>query len=310
MKKNNPLVSALGFPLLVIFAGALGWLSPGLYLPLTPYIVPLLGVIMFGMGLTVRPESLLVVLSHPKALAIGVCAQFIIMPLAGWAVATMLGLAPALAIGVIMVGACPGGTASNVIAYLAKANVALSIGMTTVSTLLAPLLTPVWVLALGGTRISVSFGQMFWLITKVVLIPVIGGSIMRLLLPSLVRRLEPFLAPASALTIAIVLGTVVARSANSLWQVGPLVLLAVIIHNLIGMTLGELIGRAAGLNRKDRSALTVEVGMQNSGLAAGLAKTFVPSPEAAVAGAIFSVWHNISGSLYAAFMRSRNTSQS
>ncbi|OKL46545.1 hypothetical protein BSR29_06855 [Boudabousia liubingyangii] len=302
-KKPNPLVSALGFPLLVVFAGALGWLVPAVYSPVSPYILPLLGVIMFGMGLTVRPRALLTVLEHPKALTIGVLTQFIAMPLAGWAVASMLNLPPALAIGVIMVGSCPGGTASNVVAYLARSNVALSVSMTTVSTLLSPILTPMWVLLLAGTHIKVGFWAMVWSITKVVLLPVLAGSTLRALLPQLVKKIEPILPVASALTIAIVLGSVVAGSAASLWSVGPLIFAAVVIHNLIGMTLGELVGWATGLSRRDRSALTVEVGMQNSGLASGLAKAFVPSPEAAVAGAIFSVWHNVSGSIFAAWSR-------
>ncbi|AOZ73276.1 Bile acid:sodium symporter [Boudabousia tangfeifanii] len=300
---RSALTAAIGFPAIVILAGVLGWATPGIYAPISPHILPLLGVIMFGMGLTLRPGPVIALFKRPWILLVGSAAQFIIMPIAGWAVAEALGLPAALAIGVIMVGASPGGTASNVVAYLAKGDVALSVGLTTLSTLLAPILTPAWVLYLGGTSISVSFAKMSWTVVQVVLLPVIGGFIVHLLLPKLVAAMEPILPWASAITVAVVLGSVVAGSSASLSTVGPLVFLAVVIHNLIGMSIGYGVARACKLDRAARRTMAIEVGMQNSGLASGLAKTFVPAPEAAVAGAIFSVWHNVSGSIYAGFAR-------
>ncbi|UYG17770.1 bile acid:sodium symporter family protein [Brachybacterium huguangmaarense] len=290
------------FPLLVFAAAAIGFFFSGPASSLGPAVNPLLGVIMFGMGLTLTLSDFALVARRPVPVLIGVVAQYLIMPLIGLGVATLLQLPPALAAGVILVGCAPGGTASNVVSYLAKADTALSVAMTSVSTLLAPLLTPVLTLWLAGQYMPVEGGSMAMSIVKIVLLPVIGGLVIRLLLSRLVDRILPVLPWISVLAISFVVAAVVGKSADQVAAAGALVLVAVILHNGLGYALGY--GFARLLRQPVRSARTVsiEVGMQNSGLAAGLAAQYF-SPAAALPGAVFSIWHNLSGAILAALYR-------
>lgn len=292
-------VAGTWFPLVVLAAGAVAIAVPQVFLPIGPWITLLLGVIMLGMGLTLQPVDFAVIARKPLAFVVGVVAQFVIMPLAAIGLALAFQLPPELLVGVVLVGAAPGGTASNVMVYLAKGDTALSVAMTTASTLLAPVLTPLLVLWLAGSYLPVDPWALFQSIILIVLVPVVAGVLLRRLLPRLVERVLPWLPLVSVVGIALVVLAVVAGSASAILSVGLLVALVVILHNAIGFGLGFLAARAVGLDASARRAVAIEVGMQNSGLAAGLAKAHF-SPEAALPAAIFSVWHNVSGSLLAA----------
>lgn len=293
------------FPLLILAGGLVAVLTPGSFTGLGPLVNPLLGVIMFGMGLTLTPVDVALVGKRPVPVVIGVVAQFLIMPLLGWGVSMALGLPPVLAAGVILVGCCPGGTASNVVSYLARGDVALSVAMTSVSTVLAPLLTPLLTLWLAGQYLPVDAGAIGLSILQIVLIPVIVGLAVRYFLPRLVERLLPALPWISVGAITVVVTVVVAGSAGIIFSAGLMVFAAVILHNGLGYALGYGAARLFNLPTAVRRTTAIEVGMQNSGLAAGLARTYL-TPEAALPGAIFSVWHNVSGAAMAAYWRRRD----
>lgn len=292
------------FALLVLAGGIVGLAAPGQAALLAPYISLLLGVIMFGMGLTMRPVDFAIVARHPKAVILGVLAQYTVMPLLGWGIAHVLNLPPLLVVGMILVGSAPGGTASNVIVYLARGDVALSVAMTSISTLLAPVLTPLLVLALAGSTLPVAAGDLFVSILQVVLVPVLAGLLLRMAARRFVERVLPVLPLVSVLGIVVVVAAVVGANADAVLSSGLLVALAVVLHNSLGLTLGYLVGVVTKLPETARRAVSVEVGMQNSGLAAALATAHF-APLAALPGALFSVWHNISGALVATYWARR-----
>jgi BASS family bile acid:Na+ symporter len=268
----------------------------------TWYINPLLGVIMFGMGLTLSPKDFQVVFSRPRDVLVGCLAQFTVMPLMAWLLTQAFSLPADLALGVILVGCCPGGTASNVITYLAKGDLALSVGMTAVSTLLAPLLTPLLTWLMAGTFVDVDTIGMLQSILYVVIAPIAAGIIIQELLPTFTQRVVAYLPAFSSLMIAITVALVVAHSASRLLTGGLLIILVVMLHNICGLAIGFSIGRLLGLHYPKRVAISIEVGMQNSGLASSLATLhFAAFPMATIPGAIFSVWHNISGALVARY---------
>ncbi|MGV0108801.1 bile acid:sodium symporter family protein [Arthrobacter sp. CP30] len=293
------------FPLLILAGGLVAVLTPDTFTGLGPLVNPLLGVIMFGMGLTLRPVDFALIARRPLPVVIGVVAQFVIMPSIGWLVSMALGLPPALAAGVILVGCCPGGTASNVVSYLARGDVALSVAMTSVSTILAPLLTPLLTLWLAGRYMPVDAAGIGLSILQIVLVPVIVGLAVRFFLPRVVERLLPALPWISVAAITLVVIAVVSGSASIIFSAGLLVLAAVILHNGLGLALGYGAARLFGLPTPARRTTAIEVGMQNSGLAAGLARTYL-TPEAALPAAIFSIWHNVSGAALAAYWRRRD----
>lgn len=297
-------LAGTGFPLIVLAAGAIAILVPQVFLPLGPWITTLLGIIMLGMGLTLQPVDFTVIVKKPKAFVVGVIAQYVIMPLAAIGLALAFQLPPELLVGVVLVGSAPGGTASNVMVYLAKGDTALSVAMTTASTLLAPVLTPLLVLWLAGSYLPVDAWGLFQSIIFIVLLPVIAGVLLRMLLPKLVQAILPWLPVVSVIGITLVVLAVVAGSAATILTVGLVVAVVVILHNGIGYGLGFLAAKSVGLDTSAQRAVAIEVGMQNSGLAAGLAGTHF-TPEAALPGAIFSVWHNVSGSLLASFWSRR-----
>ncbi|MBO7482315.1 MAG: bile acid:sodium symporter family protein [Kiritimatiellae bacterium] len=260
----------------------------------------LLGVVMFGMGLATRLEDFKIVFSRPKDIAVGCIAQFTIMPALAWALSRLFGLDEALTVGVVLVGCCPGGTASNVMTYLAKGDLALSVGMTGVSTLLAPVLTPLLTLLLAGKTVAVDAVGMFVGILWVVVLPIAVGLLAKRLFPRATERAVRFMPAVSSTVIAIIIAIVVSANASRLLTGGFAVALVVVLHNLCGLALGYLLAAALRLSEPKRRALCIEVGMQNSGLAASLAAAhFAAYPMAAVPGAIFSVWHNISGAFVA-----------
>ncbi|MCR5360981.1 MAG: bile acid:sodium symporter family protein [Bacteroidales bacterium] len=287
--------------ILVLMAGFVALAAPQPFLTLgTSVINPMLGLIMFGMGLTLSPDDFRVVFSRPKDVLLGCLAQFTVMPAVAWLLAKAFSLPDELALGVILVGCCPGGTASNVITFLAKGDLALSVGMTATSTVLAPLLTPLLVWLMAGTFVHVDAVGMLLSILYVVIAPIVVGFLIQRFLPRFTRRVVPYLPAFSSLMIALVVAIIVSHNASNLLRGGLLVVLVVMLHNVLGLAIGYGVGRLLGLSHAKRSAISIEVGMQNSGLASSLAVThFAAFPMAAIPGAIFSVWHNISGALVA-----------
>ncbi|MGK5733448.1 bile acid:sodium symporter family protein [Streptomyces sp. URMC 124] len=289
------------FPLLVVAAGGVGLAAPSHFTGWAPAVPWLLGVVMFTMGLTLTGDDFRAVAKRPWAVGLGLAAHYVIMPGLGWLIATVLGLPPELAAGVILVGCAPSGTASNVVTYLARGDVALSVSVATVSTLVAPLVTPPLTLLLADRFLDVDAGAMLTDILKTVLVPVLGGALVRMAAGRRVGRVLRALPALSALTIAVLVLIVVSGSAARIKDAAALVLLAVVLHNGLGLALGYAAGRLARLGRPSSRAMAFEVGMQNSGLAASLATSHF-SPAAALPAAIFSVWHNVSGAAVAAWM--------
>ena len=277
----------------LLFPDTVGHLKPRL-------INPLLGVIMFGMGLTLKAEDFKVVFSRPKDVLVGCLAQFTVMPLLAFALTKIFRLEPALAIGVILVGCCPGGTASNVITYLAKGDLALSVGMTAVSTLLAPILTPLLVWLLAGESVDVDVVGMLLSILWVVILPIALGLLVKRFWPRTTEQASAYLPALSTLAICVIVLIVIAANAHKLLDGGLVILLVVVLHSVCGLGAGYLIGTLLRLTPVKRRAISVEVGMQNSGLASSLATLhFAAYPLATIPGALFSVWHNISGAIVA-----------
>lgn len=286
------------FALWVIIFAAIAFLFPSVFNGLASYISILLGIIMFGMGLTLTPNDFREIFKAPASVIIGVAAQFIIKPSLAWLLATIFRLPPEVAVGVILVGCCPGGTASNVITYLAKGNTALSVTITSCSTLLAPVLTPALTLLLASKWLPVSAGAMFLSILQIVLLPIVLGIVVRLFFRKQVERSVGVLPLVSVTGIVLVVMAVVAVNTTNIAKSGLLIFFIVVLHNGLGLLLGFLAGRILNLSYPDQKAISIEVGMQNSGLGAALATAHF-SPIAALPSAIFSVWHNISGPLLA-----------
>jgi len=286
---------------LVLVCVVLSLLFPAVLQPIpTKTINYLLGVVMFGMGLALNLHDFKIVFSRPKDIIIGCMAQFTVMPLLAWGLAKVFQLDEALALGVILVGCCPGGTASNVITYLAKGDLALSVGMTGVSTVLAPMLTPLLTWVLTGESIHVDVAGMLLSILWVVILPIVLGLVIKSLWPKFTEKAMDYLPAFSSVAIAFTVSIVISANASKLLTGGWLIVLVVMLHNLFGLVLGYLIGRLLGLTEPKKRAISIEVGMQNSGLATSLAVMhFAAYPMATIPGAIFSVWHNISGAIVA-----------
>lgn len=292
------------FPLIILGALVGGLIFPDAAAPLLSGVNYALMVIMFGMGLTLTLPDFAVVARRPWPIILGVLLQFIVMPLSALFVTWAFHLDPALAVGVILVGCAPGGTASNVVAYLAKGDVALSVAMTSVSTLLSPLVTPILTKYLAGQYMPVDAPAMAKSIMMIVFIPVVLGLIVRRLMPRFVATVLPALPWMSVLGISYAVLGLVGASSERILSGGLLVLAVVIVHNALGLGLGYGVARISGVGESAARTTAIEVGMQNSGLAAGLGAQYF-TPEAAVPGAIFSVWHNVSGSALAAFFQRR-----
>lgn len=290
------------FPFWVLLFAILAFFRPAWFLPLTVAIAPLLGLVMFGMGLTLKGEDFREVARHPIRVLIGVLAQFVIMPGLAWLLCRLLQLPAEIAVGVILVGCCPGGTASNVMTWLSRGDVALSVAITSVTTLLAPLVTPALVWLQASAWLPVSFAAMFLSILQVVLVPITLGLLAQRLLGERTRQVAEVLPLVSVFSIVVIIAAVVAASQARIAESGLLIMAVVMLHNGFGLSLGYLTGKLTGMPLAQRKALAIEVGMQNSGLGAALANAHF-SPLAAVPSALFSVWHNLSGSLLAALFR-------
>jgi BASS family bile acid:Na+ symporter len=295
------------FPLWAILLSIFAYLAPELFVDFKPWIVPLLSLIMFGMGLSLKLADFLNVLTNPKVILIGLLLQFLLMPFYAWGIAEFLQLSPLLLAGMVLVGSSPGGTASNVITYLAKGNLALSVTLTSCSTLLAVVATPYLTLLYAGQAVSVDVLAMLLSVLKMVLLPVLAGLLINTFFAEKMSKVKDAFPLISVAAIVFIIAIVVALNHERLGQVGMLVLLAVILHNLLGLMSGYIVPRLLGYDKKTARTLSIEVGMQNSGLAVALAGQYFAA-IAALPGAIFSVWHNLSGSLLAFFWVRNNKS--
>ncbi|MFY5899962.1 bile acid:sodium symporter family protein [Acinetobacter pittii] len=294
------------FALWVIVFAALALWQPEFFVWLKAYIPWILGIIMLGMGMTMTVDDFKGVLQSPKAVLIGVVAQFVVMPGLAYVLCKLLNLPPEIAVGVILVGCCPGGTASNVITYMAKGNVALSVACTSVSTLLAPVLTPAIFYLLASQWLKIDAASMFISIFQVVLLPIVVGLILRTWLKRQVESYIQVMPLVSVIAIVAIVAAIIGGSKAAILQSGLLILAVVILHNGLGYLLGFTAARFFKLPYADSKAIAVEVGMQNSGLGVALATVhFAASPITAVPSAIFSLWHNISGPALATYWASR-----
>ncbi len=293
--------------LIVLAVAALALFVPssGLWISLKA-VNYLLMIVMFGMGLTMKLSDFKVVFTQPKDVLIGCLAQFTVMPLLAFALGKIFGLEAGLLAGVILVGTCPGGTSSNVITYMSRGNVALSVGMTSVNTLLSPIVTPAITYLLLRTSVKVDVVAMCISILQVVILPIGIGFVVNKFAAKYVAKAIDILPVVSVVAICLIVSTVVSHNAEKILTTGAIVFGVVILHNLLGYACGFGLGKVLKMDMPKTKALTVEIGMQNSGLATSLAHSAFPSlAMATVPGAIFSVWHNISGAILANILRNR-----
>ncbi len=266
---------------------------------LSTFIKPVLQIIILGMGATMTMGDFVEIFKSPKKVIIGLVAQFTIMPFLGFGLSRVFSFPPEIAAGIVLIGCSPSGLASNVMALMAKANVALSITITTMATLLAPVLTPFLMKTLGGSLIEINFLTMFWDMTQLVLLPIFIGLVINKLFPSLVKKIISYLPIISMIGIAYIILVVTASGANSLKTVGAMLILVVIVHNLFGYVLGYFAAKTFQLNEADARAVALEVGMQNGGLASALANEMGKIATVGLAPAIFGPLMNITGSTLA-----------
>jgi BASS family bile acid:Na+ symporter len=288
------------FPLWAILISTLAFLAPDLFGSWQSMIVPLLATVMFLMGVNLTADDFKRILLLPRPILIGVLLQFLLMPLAAFMLSRLLQLGPELTAGMVLVGSCAGGTASNVICYLARGDVALSISMTLASTLLGVIATPLLCTLYLATTVSVDTLGMLGDIIQVVLIPVSLGVVTNRFFGPTVRRLEPALPTLSILAILTIIAIIVALNADRLVEIGLVTVVAVVLHNTVGLSGGYSLARLSGCSLQQSRTIAIEVGMQNSGLGVALALDFF-SATAALPGALFSIWHNVSGSLLASW---------
>ena len=308
MKKISELIGKY-MAWIVLAIAALALFLPGTCLWIqTKWVNYLLMVVMFGMGLTMKLSDFAVVFSRPRDVLIGCTAQFIIMPLLAFALGRLFGLNDELLVGVVLVGTCPGGTASNVITYLSKGDTALSVGMTSINTLLAPFLTPALTYLYLRTSVSVDVKAMFLSIVQVVVVPIGLGLLINRLFGKYTQKIKDVLPAVSVTAICLIVAAVVSHNSGKILSTGLVVFAVVILHNLLGYICGYLTGILFRMDLPRKKAVAIEIGMQNSGLATTLAGSAFPNlAMATVPGAIFSVWHNISGAVLAGIFRKIQT---
>jgi BASS family bile acid:Na+ symporter len=293
------------FPLWVLLFAALGFFVPHAFVPYKTWIAPLLGIVMFGMGLTLSTDDFRDVFRRPKDVAIGVVGHYLIMPGIAYLLAIGLRLPPEIAVGVILVGCCPSGTASNVMTFLSRGDVALGVSIGAVSTLIAPFATPALVSLLAGAWMHINTAALFTDIVQVVILPIALGIVAKTLFRRQAAASVKALPLVSTAAIVLIIAIIVALNQSKLLTNGLLMFAAVILHNLLGFALGYLFARLFGMDLARRKAVMFETGMQNSGLGAALAAAHF-SPLAAVPSALFSVWHNLSGSALATWFARRD----
>ncbi len=269
----------------------------------------IIGIIMFSMGLTLTTQDFKVLAQRPLDICIGAVAQYLIMPLLAFGISKLLHLPDAITLGLILVGCCPGGVSSNVMSYLCGGDVAFSVGMTTVSTLLSPVMTPLLVSFLAsGTKIQLHGLPMFVSIVETVILPVTLGFLLNYLLgkKKVFQELQQIMPGIAVLGLACVVGGVISSQGNNFFTSGLTIFVAVLLHNGLGYFLGYIAGKFTGMNTAKKRTLAIEVGMQNAGLATNLATTtaqFANTPQSAVICAVSCVWHSISGTLIAGLFK-------
>jgi BASS family bile acid:Na+ symporter len=273
-------------------------------------ITPLLQLIMFGMGTSMSFNDFAGVIKMPKGVFIGVTSHFLIMPLIGYTLANLSGFPPEIAAGIILIGCSPNGMASNVISYLAKANLALSITITAISTMLAPFITPLLMKLLAGAFVEIHVLDMMWDITKIVIIPITAGLIFNKFLSGKAQWLDKAMPLVSMTSIALIIVVITAAGRESLLSIGPALILIVLIHNISGYTLGYWSGRLFKMNERDCRTIAIEVGMQNGGLASGIAKSMGKMATVGLAPAIFGPLMNITGSILASYWHRKPPAES
>ncbi|ULM99435.1 bile acid:sodium symporter family protein [Peribacillus frigoritolerans] len=297
------------FAVWVILISVIAFIFPEPFLGLGGFITILLGVVMFGMGLTLKAVDFKIIITKPLPVIIGVCAQFIIMPSVAFLIAKLMNLPAELAAGLVLLGCVPGGTASNVMVYLAKGNVPLSIAMTSVSTLLAPIMTPLLLLLLAGQWMPVDFFDMFKSIVQVILLPIVLGLAIKRFFPVAVEKSLTVLPLISVAAIITIVSAVVSGNAASIAASGFLIFTAVMLHNGFGLLFGYLAAKVLGLDEVNRRAISIEVGMQNSGLGVALATAHF-GPLAALPSVLAAAWHNISGPILATYWSKKHAGDS
>lgn len=260
----------------------------------------LLSVVLFTMGTTLKVDNFVNVFRHPREIVVGISAQYIIMPLLAFVLASLFSLDAALTVGIILVGTVPGGTASDVITFLANGDVALSVSLTAVSTLLSPLLTPIITLLLIGNRIHFDPTQMFISIVQIVIIPIALGLLLNYKFPSFCDKLKDYLPAISSLVVCLIVAGVIGANKQAILTSSGIVIVVIVLQYFIGMLLGFLLGYLVGMDRKRIITVAIELAFQNSGLSTSLAKTHFPNlAQATVPGALYSVWQNFAGSILA-----------
>lgn len=308
--RGNKVLRGLSYTVIILGVVGLAMYYPAYFktigaFKLSALIVPLLQIIMFGMGTELSLKDFAQVLRMPKGIIVGIVCHYTIMPLVGFAVASLFNFPSEIAAGIILVGCCPSGLASNVMSYLARANLALSVSVTTVSTLLAPFLTPLLMRLLGGSFVEIHFLDMMWDITKIVIIPIVGGLIFHYLVRGKFDWLDKAMPLVSMVGIALILVVITAAGRDNLLKVGGLLVLATFIHNMAGFFLGYWSGRLLKFKERDCRTIALEVGMQNAGLASGLALTMGKLATAGLAPAIFGPMMNVTGSFLSSWWHNR-----
>ncbi|HGO5849059.1 TPA: bile acid:sodium symporter family protein [Mannheimia haemolytica] len=284
------------FAIWVVFFAFIAAQFPETFKQFLPWIPYLLGIVMLGMGLTLTFKDFAEVTKNPKSVIIGVIAQFVVMPSVAYGLAKAFNLPADLAIGVILVGCCPGGTSSNVMTYLARGNTALSVACTTISTLLAPVLTPAIFYLFASQWLEINATAMFISVLQMVLLPIFVGVVIRTIFKQKVEQFSQTMPLISVIAIVLIVTAVVSVSRDRIIESGLLIFAVVALHNGLGYLIGYLASRLLKLPIADSKAVAIEVGMQNSGLGAALAALhFKANPIIAVPSAVFSFWHNISG---------------
>lgn len=304
--RGNHFLKGLSYTVMIIAVVSIAMYHPQYFttignFKLSALIIPLLQVIMFGMGTELSLKDFANVLKMPKGIIIGVACHYIIMPLVGFVIAKAFSFPPEIAAGIILIGCCPSGLASNVMCYLAKGNLALSVSVTTISTMFAPFLTPLLMQLLGGSFVEVHFWDMVWDITKIVIIPVVAGLAFHYLVHGKFQWLDKAMPLVSMAGIAFILTIITAAGRDNLVKVGALLLIATFLHNLAGYFLGYWSARALKFHERDCRTIALEVGMQNAGLASGLALSMGKLATAGLAPAIFGPVMNVTGSTLASW---------
>lgn len=293
--------------IIIIIFSIIAYFLPDYFSWMTSYTTIFLALAMFGMGTSIDSDSFKEILKHPKEVIIGSLAQFTIMPLLAYFLAVTFDVNKDIALGIILVGSCPGGTASNVITHIAGGNVSMSVSMTILSTLLAPIITPALIYLLAGRWVEVSILAMFISVVKVILLPILTGILVQRISPKTVEKSKDVFPLISSAAIILIIAGIIGANSEKIAQSGLIVLLIVAIHNALGLLAGLLVARLAKMDYNKSTALAIEVGMQNSGLAIQLATAnFALNPLATLPGAIFSIWHNISGSIFASIRRKKS----